>query len=591
MSKRRKGTIDTKSDISRMEIKDQDHSVVDEKIYDDTTSSYEKIRLDNIQRNTAFLANLGLDEVKPDPDIIFSKRKASSRGIRKVFKSVAPTRRSSRVTAERVKTELEDAKVAGNAELIQSKEAELDQLLQKKYESSYEANMDSLMAESSVHERFGSAPISMLPTIEETENNSDTSSASRLEVIPIVEAFRSLQAPSISTDAVLGDSGSDNYIRSINSMDVKENDVAKLTQDRIVSVMFHPSTDKLLVAAGDKSGHLGLWDVDSLVADNDGVSMYRPHVSNIAAIHCWPQDFQKIWSVSYDGTIRFMDVHQQAFVLGFEAPEPITDIYFSDACFASDGHSILLGLSDGRIASVDTRQHAKTYTWQWEVQQTKINSVQFVPKSPNLIVTAGAGQGGLISIHDIRKIKSKQAVLSFKKHTKSINAAQVSPDGLYLVTVSQDNTIKCWENFLDASIEPRMTSISHDNHTGRWLSTFRPVFDPKQAHTFIIGSMEQPRKIEFFSVNKIGIAAATLKRIAAINREQMRSVCSRNAIHPSLNVIAGGNSSGRVHQRQYRVECLNKYMTVFLTAIGGKTKQHSNITYCPTTPSCVKTHS
>lgn len=38
--------------------------------------------------------------------------------------------------------------------------------------------------------------------------------------------------------------------------------------------------------------------------------------------------------------------------------------------------------------------------------------------------------------------------------------------------------------------------IKHNNNTGRWLSKFWPHWDPKEPTAFVIGSLEQPRRIE-----------------------------------------------------------------------------------------------
>ena len=35
-----------------------------------------------------------------------------------------------------------------------------------------------------------------------------------------------------------------------------------MTKNGIVHLAFHPCTDKLILAAADKSGHIGLWSVD-----------------------------------------------------------------------------------------------------------------------------------------------------------------------------------------------------------------------------------------------------------------------------------------------------------------------------------------
>lgn len=44
---------------------------------------------------------------------------------------------------------------------------------------------------------------------------------------------------------------------------LRESDVARVVKDRIFAVAFFPTTEKVIVAAGDKSGGLGIWNVDA----------------------------------------------------------------------------------------------------------------------------------------------------------------------------------------------------------------------------------------------------------------------------------------------------------------------------------------
>ena len=44
---------------------------------------------------------------------------------------------------------------------------------------------------------------------------------------------------------------------------ITEKRVAKVVPERTFSVAIHPTAEKVLVATGDKWGHLGLWDVVS----------------------------------------------------------------------------------------------------------------------------------------------------------------------------------------------------------------------------------------------------------------------------------------------------------------------------------------
>lgn len=48
----------------------------------------------------------------------------------------------------------------------------------------------------------------------------------------------------------------------LKKISLKESDVAKVTREGISHLSFHPQAPHLLVATGDKQGHIALWDVD-----------------------------------------------------------------------------------------------------------------------------------------------------------------------------------------------------------------------------------------------------------------------------------------------------------------------------------------
>ncbi len=48
----------------------------------------------------------------------------------------------------------------------------------------------------------------------------------------------------------------------IRSLKLRESDVAKVTREGISHLAFHPTCSDLVVATGDKQGHIALWDVD-----------------------------------------------------------------------------------------------------------------------------------------------------------------------------------------------------------------------------------------------------------------------------------------------------------------------------------------
>ena len=79
----------------------------------------------------------------------------------------------------------------------------------------------------------------------------------------------------------------------------------------------------------------------------------------------------------------------------------------------------------------------------------------------------------------------------------------------------------------------------HNTFTGRWLTRFQAMWDPKQEDCVIVGSMAHPRRVEIFH--------ETGKRVHSFGGEYLVSVCSINAMHPTRYILAGGNSSGKIH--------------------------------------------
>jgi WD40 repeat protein len=157
-------------------------------------------------------------------------------------------------------------------------------------------------------------------------------------------------------------STSPDYLKALQSLSLNDEDCAKVTEARIVSTILHPTTDKILCIAGDKTGVMGIWDVnhgkqrassysassviDTNLVNPEGVYKYRPHIANITTLHCWESSASKIYSTSYDGTVRCLDVNAEQFDLIHEVGEELfdNDTMIHDAAYLRDGSSILLGL-------------------------------------------------------------------------------------------------------------------------------------------------------------------------------------------------------------------------------------------------------
>lgn len=101
-------------------------------------------------------------------------------------------------------------------------------------------------------------------------------------------------------------------VHNINALSVDdEQNVAKVTPDRIYSVAAHPSSDKLVVCAGDKQGYVGLWNVDDNTEGGE-VHLFRVHHRPVCCLS-WTPSGDSLLSASYDGSVRWLDVESHTF--------------------------------------------------------------------------------------------------------------------------------------------------------------------------------------------------------------------------------------------------------------------------------------
>jgi len=511
-------------------------------------SDYERLRLENIKRNDDFLGSLGLHEVKIEIAAEVTAKKAAQigtkRGIKRRAETVLPERRSSRVTDSKLLEEIKILEAGGKTEEASVKQAEYDAMREKKLQGSYQVVLEQM--EEQMRDRLPPEPVSVYPAANSPEDSERWGAS-------MWESFRescTIKPTTAKAKAKVVDC--EDYGKSIKGF--SNSYCAKIVKERIITTMFHPIADKIICLAGDKEGCIGIWDltssqrsdsrsIDPSTANPAGVYMYYPHVRHVTSMHTWRSSLDKVYSTSYDGSVRCLDLSSESFLQIFSLEGDIYDQSISDATYLSDESSILLGMSDGNVSLVDSRSSVKA--WEKQFQLSKINSIQQNPSDDNIIITAGSGKAGQICLHDLRMVGKPKFghIQALDKHTASINAAYFTGDGDHIVSVSQDDYVFLWHDFIGTSA-PSIYRMKHDNHTGRWLSTFKPSFDAKNRNSFILGSMDKPtRRMEVFEVNT---KKHTLEKLAVLMGEALGSVQSRNCFHPSLNVLAGGNSSGKV---------------------------------------------
>ncbi|CAN0326224.1 unnamed protein product, partial [Hapterophycus canaliculatus] len=89
-------------------------------------------------------------------------------------------------------------------------------------------------------------------------------------------------------------------------------------------------------------------------------------------------------------------------------------------------------------------------------------------------------------------------------------------------------------------------ALPHNNHTGRWLTKFQASWDPKSKSLFAIGSMQKnPHGVSFNTI--VGGGAAKPSAVGVTGGEIMTSIPSVVDFHPSRDIVAGVNGSGRAY--------------------------------------------
>ena len=208
---------------------------------------------------------------------------------------------------------------------------------------------------------------------------------------------------------------------------------------------------------------------------------------------------------------------------------------------------------------------------QWGLHEKKINTLRVHPTRPHLFVTASLDRS--VSLFDMRRMRSQTtssnaaSTSTFPRptpvyhlpHELAVSCAVFSPDGQQMVSMGcGPNVIKVYDfgamltsaenksktNKTLPLVKPR-DRLYHNNKTGRWLTKFKPEFDPKRSDIFVVGCMEQPRCVEVFHSPPGGVPGQ-VQLCMRLRDELVGSVQSLHAFHPFENRIFSANSSGRV---------------------------------------------
>ncbi|XP_038136731.1 WD repeat-containing protein 76 [Cyprinodon tularosa] len=485
-------TEQEKPEIKR--IKDEDaEDEVDQSAdgYAGGLSEYELERLENIRKNQAFLSSINLFQAREDLHQT-TRPKPSQRGLRStaVVKEVLPPRKSLR---------------------LQNKPAE-KLTLPKEPTDSFDHHLNRVL-------KKPPGPV-LMDAINQEEG---------VKIPPQLIDHCSEKKKKIKTNLDLKE-----YISALKGMKITEDNVAKVVKDRIFSAAFHPCSSSLLMAAGDKWGKVGLWNLGAEWG-NDGVLLFEPHSRPVSCMEFSTAHPTQLLSVSYDGSLRCMDIEKAVFDDVYDIDDGLKTFTF----MSPDCSTLLVGNWFGEVAIVDRRTPGNSHE---SLHSLNTKAVRSLSVHPLQMQYFAAAEGRTVSIYDSRYLKktNSKAVSHLHGHSLVINSAYFSPcSGNRVLTSCLDNHIRIYDTSSMTAAPPVLRSLSHDMHTGRWLTKLSAVWDPKKEDCFVVGSMKRPRRVEVFHESG--------RLLHSFMDDNLATVLSVTAFHPTRNALLGGNASGRMH--------------------------------------------
>ncbi|KAK8853099.1 hypothetical protein IAR55_003800 [Kwoniella newhampshirensis] len=380
---------------------------------DDEDNDYELERQKTIAENRALLDSLGLDP-SGSSKIPFARtslpkpkaKPASGAGIKRKAPAVAaddgPRRRSGRLAGleadgEALKVKLEEEeKEREILRVVNRKERERVMEIGKMVEDGDEAEIKDL------EQYLKSISLLSNPRPYPTTSNSakeayaESDSAS-VEVQRLKDAFK--------------------------GMTLKAN--AKVTNDRVFSMVVHPERTKTLVLAGDKYGQLGIWDAlgpatESVKTEDDTngateeeepegrIWRVQAHARNsITCMKVDPINGSGLFSTSYDCSLRHLSFSELKSTELFAFTNE--DMLITHFDLVPNGQEAWLADKNGGISHCDFREskrerERRRWVVQDEGRAAKLGGLSVNPLMPHLLVTAGNDQH--LRIWDTRHLTS-----------------------------------------------------------------------------------------------------------------------------------------------------------------------------------------
>ncbi|CAG0889833.1 unnamed protein product [Darwinula stevensoni] len=323
----------------------------------------------------------------------------------------------------------------------------------------------------------------------------------------------------------------DEYQSTLEELKVTEESFAKVVPFFIVSMEFYPSTSSVLIAAGDGSGRVGIWDVFSSRGTSERVHLFRPHLMAINCLSFQPYFTHHLLTTSCEGNVRSADLQSLVFEEVYHDPD---DLKLTCHTFQSP-HTILIGRGDGSVTLVDLRGHQKQkgYNAMYPCHSSKkVKSLCFHPLKKELLLTACFGE---VCLWDIRGKMTRP--ITTLPHSSNVPSALFSPlTGRRIATTCTDDHLRLYE-----SEDPSKINLLRSwYHNAGGSLPFKLKWHPQRDDVFFSSSKLIPHRIEAW--NSEGMLLSNLT-----SEDHLQSFCSVVCHHEHMSIVAGGNRSGRVY--------------------------------------------
>ena len=532
-------------------------------------SAYELQRLANIKANEAVLASLNLTELKAEMGVVAtSANRPSQRGVGTSRKRSASPALPSRTSARAkniapdytgVKVEHSDGRVvleSGDVVLLGGK-------MMRAEEEDYDP-----LAPTPFH-RLNNDDADEVPVTPKTEDADDESAegeatakrapkpadARDIELITLLangQGNASDTRDSTGKGAKAAKGGKKQSspapqagaaATALSGCTLDERMVVKACKSAVVHMHFQPRHDTLLLAAGDKDGNVSVWHASRAESDpSDGVHLHKPHQQYVSGLSWGPRSSQALYSASYDGTIKCLDLERREFTTSYYSEE------HELSAFTMGTDCAWIGTNDGRVGAVDIRTASECVPIVTR-HNRKVNALS-VDASGRDWLLASASTDATVRVWDVRKLQKPVATMVLPKASQG---AEWAPDGSTRLAVTCfDDHLRVFDLSDIAAAAAASTSaksgppkevtakpaIKHCTQTGRWVVPFRATWTAL-GDGVLVGGMKRTAEV---------YDASSGKRIVSLSDpELMTAIPSRNAAHANGRAIACATNSGRIH--------------------------------------------